>query len=130
MWHKSRKCCFKSSYFMTFLFFLIQLKLHVFFSRPLSGSKPACRVSNICLAKEPCKNRGKCSVTKGGAVCSCTPAWRGEYCQLPAQPCGGQSDPCGDDFRCTREADTLAGFSCNCHRRPGWTAKSGKVADR
>ncbi|XP_043235182.1 fibrillin-2-like [Amphibalanus amphitrite] len=91
-----------------------------------SDSKPACVVSDVCLAKQPCKNRGTCTVVQNRAVCSCTAAWRGDFCQLPAQPCGGQADPCGEDFRCSRESEALAGFSCNCHRKPGWTAKSEK----
>ena len=99
-------------------------------SHPFAAEKPACVISDPCLAKEPCENLGTCSVVRDRAVCSCTPAWRGEHCQLPARPCGAAPEPCGSRFRCSREPETPAGLSCNCDRRPGWAAKSGEVTGR
>ncbi|XP_043211446.1 uncharacterized protein LOC122375928 isoform X2 [Amphibalanus amphitrite] len=91
---------------------------------PRSEDDPQCVLRDTCLARSPCLNGGTCeSGPKDGFTCRCPPAWHGDTCEKPRDPCR-TGNPCGETWKCHRDPDSPAGFSCNCGSRPGWAAKS------
>ena len=82
-------------------------------------------VQEPCLALRPCKNGGTCRVTSSGWSCSCPPAWQGERCRQPLDPCLQKPPVCGDKrWGCRRASDKPAGFICDCNAK-GWGPRSG-----
>ena len=57
---------------------------------PFSAADPRCVVRDRCKARPPCLNGGTCSPSAESGreyTCTCSPAWRGQHCQEPSDPC-------------------------------------------
>ena len=92
---------------------------------PGPDKDPRCVVQQPCLALRPCKNGGTCQVTAKGWRCSCPPAWQGDRCRQPRDPCLQKTPVCGDKrWGCKRAPDKPAGFICDCNAK-GWGPRSG-----
>ncbi|XP_045761801.1 platelet endothelial aggregation receptor 1-like [Maniola jurtina] len=84
-----------------------------------------CRAAAAC--RDHCLNNGTCSAATGAARCACAARWRGERCELPAEPApdaadaqlppewGSCSEACAHGGRCVRAG---AGGACAC--AGGW----------
>uniref|UniRef100_A0A673GGX8 Neurogenic locus notch homolog protein 2-like n=1 Tax=Sinocyclocheilus rhinocerous TaxID=307959 RepID=A0A673GGX8_9TELE len=68
---------------------------------------------NECTSN-PCKNRGTCTNTSGGYVCSCRAGYTGPNCETDINDCS--PNPCLNGGSCT---DGVNSFRCSC--LPGFT---------
>jgi hypothetical protein len=50
--------------------------------------------------------------------CICKPAWSGEKCEIPINPCNNypKTDKCGVDHICSRDVRSETGYNCGCDK--------------
>jgi hypothetical protein len=71
-------------------------------------------LQTICGARRmPCRNGGKCRLTKQSFVCDCPIGFEGEKCESRKWPCG--RNPCGIHGICEAATNNDDGFRCKCH---------------
>uniref|UniRef100_A0A3Q0RGZ8 EGF-like domain-containing protein n=1 Tax=Amphilophus citrinellus TaxID=61819 RepID=A0A3Q0RGZ8_AMPCI len=70
---------------------------------------------NECISN-PCKNRGTCTNTLGGFVCSCRAGYTGLTCETDINDCLPSISPCKNGGTCT---DYVNSYTCTC--MPGFT---------
>ncbi|XP_037079154.1 fibropellin-1-like, partial [Pollicipes pollicipes] len=95
--------------------------------RQHSAQSPRCVLYDACLAGQPCENGAPCTpAPAGGFTCKCGAAWSGPACNEPRDVCqtGDGRSLCGAEWTCERDTSRPAGYSCGCHKKPGWKTVS------